>query len=256
MQNDKLEIIILAAGKGTRMGGENPKVLTSINGRPMLSYLLDAVGDVHRQLSTNAKPLIVVGFQAEKVKEAMGEHHRYAHQTVQLGTGHAVKEALASIPSDAKNIIILNGDHPLVNSDTIHSLYRAHVSQSQPITICTICVPDFLDWRMTFNDFGRIIRNENGDILKIVEKNDASDPEKTVREVNAAYYCFDAAWLRDRIHQVTATKPKGEYYLTDLIGIAQREGAVLNSIEIPAHHGLGVNSPEQVKIVERFLLNE
>jgi bifunctional UDP-N-acetylglucosamine pyrophosphorylase/glucosamine-1-phosphate N-acetyltransferase len=246
-----LEIIILAAGKGTRMGSERPKVLVDVNGRPMLSYVLDAVAAAHPK-----KPLIVVGFQAEKVKEAMGPQQRYILQTAQLGTGHAVKEALAGIAADAKQVIVLNGDQPLVDGETIRLLHQAHVSQSQPLTIGTIRLLDFEGWRSTFYDFGRIVRDNKGAIVKIVEKNDATEHERAITEVSPSYFCFDAAWLRDRIHRLTATNPKGEYYLTDLIHIAQSEGAILNSIEIPAHQALGVNTPEQLATVLQFLQNE
>lgn len=124
---------------------------------------------------------------------------------------------------------------------------------AHPITICTINLPDFDAWRAPFYDFGRIIRNEQGLIKKIVEKADATDAEKKVTEVNAAYYCFDAAWLRNHIEKIDASNPKGEFYITSLIGIAQEEGAFLNSIEIPEHQGLGVNTPEQLNIALQFI---
>ncbi|MEI6057943.1 MAG: NTP transferase domain-containing protein [bacterium] len=251
-----LEIIILAAGKGTRMGGEKPKVLVELAGRPMLSYILDTVAQVH-----DKKPIIVVGFQADKVKAAMGPGQRYVFQANQLGTGHAVREALAEVSPSAKYIIVLNGDQPLVGPTTISSLYKAHTAQTssgqssthQPLTISTIRVPDFTDWRMPFYDFGRIIRDEKGLIKKIVEKSEATEQEKAVTEVNPAYYCFDAEWLRDRVKNIDAVNSKGEFYITSLIGMAQAEGAILNSIEIPEHHGLGVNTPEQLTVALKFV---
>ena len=239
----------MAAGKGTRMGGDKPKVLVDVLGRPMLSYALAAIAEVQ-----DKEPIIVVGYQAEKVKQAFGPTRRYAYQEKQLGTGHAVKTALAELAPNARHVIVLNGDHPLVDSTTIHALHTAHVAKAgtQPITMCTIHLPDFADWRAPFFDFGRIVRDEQGFIKKIVEKPDATDAERTITEVNPSYFCFDAAWLRDRIGQITANNPKGEYYLTDLIQIAQREGAVLNSVEIPAHQALGVNTPDQLASALQF----
>jgi bifunctional UDP-N-acetylglucosamine pyrophosphorylase/glucosamine-1-phosphate N-acetyltransferase len=245
-----LEIIILAAGKGTRMGGEKPKVLTDILGRPMLSYVLDAVGKAH-----DREPLIVIGFQAEKVKEVIGPHKRYVLQAEQRGTGHAVKEALAYLTPGTKHVIVVNGDQPLVSAETISSLYKTHVdkNKSGPLTMSTMKLSDFNDWRSAFYDFGRIVRDRKGTIKKIVERTDTSPAEKLITEVNPAYYCFDADWLCDRIKKINTENPQGEYYLPDLIQIAQDEGTVLNSIEIPAHQALGVNTPEQLKTVLKFL---
>lgn len=250
-----LEIIILAAGKGTRMGGDKPKVLVDVAGRPMLSYILDAVAGAHTR-----EPLVVIGFQAEKVKETIGQNRRYVLQEKQQGTGHAVGQAIPHLLPGTQHVIVLNGDQPLVNSASVQTLFQAHLDKNKsgkktPLTIGTIRLPDFGDWRQTFFDFGRIVRNKKGEIEKIVEKSDATDVEKTITEVNPAYYCFDADWLRDRVSQLDTSNPQGEYYITDLIEIAQHEGAILNSVEIPAHQALGVNTPEQLAMVLEFMKN-
>jgi bifunctional UDP-N-acetylglucosamine pyrophosphorylase/glucosamine-1-phosphate N-acetyltransferase len=241
-----LDIIILAAGKGTRMGGDKAKVLTPLAGKPMISHLIQSVEKAY-----GVKPVIVVGFQADTVKEACGPDYRYAHQEVQRGTGHAVREALVHVRPDAQQVIVLYGDHPLVSADMIQSLHTAHVSKKSPITLATAQVGDFNEWRKTFYEFGRIIRDLKGDIVKITEKKDANEIELAVTEINPAYFCFDAEWLRHHINTLDTKNAQGEYYLTDLISIAQKEGHILNSISIPPHEALGANTPEQLN----FLLN-
>ena len=244
-----LEIIILAAGKGTRMGGEKPKVLTDILGKPMISYILDSIEKVH-----DKKPLIVVGFQADKVKAAVGgARGRFVVQTEQKGTGHAVKEALVHIDPAAKYVWVIYGDHPLVSDKTIQSIYKSHAAQSGPLTLGTVKLPDFADWREGFHSFGRVVRDKNSRIKKIIEKLDATDAEQAIKEVSPSYFCFNADWLRAHINELGAANQKSEYYLTDLIEIAQREGHVLNSIDIPAHEALGVNTPEQLQTVLKFI---
>ncbi|MDB5258967.1 MAG: bifunctional UDP-N-acetylglucosamine pyrophosphorylase/Glucosamine-phosphate N-acetyltransferase, partial [Candidatus Taylorbacteria bacterium] len=161
-----LDIIVLAGGKGTRMGGDIAKVLTPVAGRPMLSYVLDAVRGV-----LSHDPVVVVGYQAEKVKETFGADGRYAHQAEQRGTGHAVKVALAHVRPEAKYIFVLYGDHPVIKAETIRSVYEKHSKKDRfaPVTLATVRVPDFNEWRTSFFDFGRIIRYADGSIVKIVE---------------------------------------------------------------------------------------
>jgi bifunctional UDP-N-acetylglucosamine pyrophosphorylase / glucosamine-1-phosphate N-acetyltransferase len=249
-----LDIIILAGGKGTRMGGDNPKVLTEVAGRPMLSYIFDTVRTVHPH-----PPVVVVGYQAEKVMNTFAKDLRYALQKEQRGTGHAVQVALEHVRPDAKYIFVMYGDHPLVKPDTVRAIYEKHIeqkklwsptrSEASPITMATVRLQDFEDWRKQFHDFGRIIRDTLGSIVKIVEKKDASEAEKAITEVNPSYLCFDAKWLSERIKDLGCTNAQGEYYLTDLIGIAQQEGHFLNSLEIPPEEALGVNTPEQLQVV-------
>jgi bifunctional UDP-N-acetylglucosamine pyrophosphorylase/glucosamine-1-phosphate N-acetyltransferase len=245
---DDLEIIVLAGGKGTRMGAEIPKALTDVGGKPMISYVLDAIAGVYRHES-----VIVVGFQSDKVIATLGESRRYALQKEQRGTGHAVHAALSHVRPDAKHVLVLYCDHPLINTDTIRALYNQHIGNTSPITLATVKVSDFNEWRALFFDFGRIIRDTYGSIIKITEKKDATEEEKKITEVNPSYFCFDAAWLRDKINKITTDNTQGEYYLTDLVALAQQDGHKLNSLEIPAREALGVNTKEQLAMVLDFL---
>jgi len=246
---DDLEIIILAGGKGTRMNDSRPKVLTDIKGKPMLTYLLSAVNKV-----CNKKPLIVVGYKAEEIKEVFGEDQRYVIQEQQLGTGHAVQTAIPFILPETKHIIVLYGDHPLIDSDTVLTLYKSHMTQDKsPVTMGTVLIPDFEDWRKPFYDFGRVIKNAENKIIKIVEKKDATTEELEIKEVNPSYFCFNADWLKENIQKLNKNNAQGEYYLTDLVGLAQSEGYELNSCAIPPHEALGVNTPEQLALVLQFI---
>lgn len=244
-----LEIIILAAGKGTRMGDTLPKVLTEIKGKPMLSYLLSSVEKAHSK-----KPIIVLGYKAEEVKEKIGPDNRYIIQGQQLGTGHAVREALIHILPNTKYVMVLYGDHPLVNAETIRNLYTAHIKQkTSPLTLGTIVVTDYLDWRKPFYDFGRILRDPEGKIIRNIEKKDASPVELTIKEVSPSYFCYNLDWLKENIQKIGNKNTQGEYYLPDLVGMARDQGFTLNSCPIPTHEALGVNTPEQLALVLQFI---
>lgn len=244
-----LEIIILAAGKGSRMGGDKPKVLTEIKGKPILSYILKAVQKIHEH-----KPLIILGYKADEVKEKIGADQKYIVQKEQLGTGHAVLQAIPHISPNTEHVMILYGDHPLIDEEVITQIYTAHINQKKsPLTLGTVNVPDFLDWRKPFYDFGRIIRDASGKIIKNVEKKDAKPEELEIKEINPSYFCFDVIWLKENIEKINKVNAQGEYYLTDLVGMAQSQGYELNSCLISTHKALGVNTPEQLELVTQFI---
>ncbi len=242
-----LEIIILAGGKGKRMGGEKPKVLTEVKGRPMISYVLAEI----KKLKIS-EPILVLGYKADEVKQVLGDG-RYALQPEQLGTGHAVACALPYIQNETETVMILYGDHPLVDAETIKNIYAKHQAEKSPVTLATIKVEDFLSWRAPFYDFGRIVRDYNENILKIVEKKDSSELELQIKEVNPSYFCFDKKWLVENIKKLSKQNAQGEYYLTDLIGLAQSQGYTLNSCLIETQKALGINTPEQLALVLKFI---
>lgn len=264
----KFDVIILAAGKGTRMGGELPKVLTKVKGIPMLRYTLDAVAEAGLPHS----PVVVVGYKADLVKEYVAESNktgghnhfmqapRFAHQAEQKGTGHAVMVARDEVHPHASDILILYGDQPLVRAQTLQSIFSHHNAQTKsPMTMATVRVDSFDGWKSTFADFGRVIRDGSiqadgkGNIIAIVEKKDATDEQKNIKEVNPAYFCVDAQWLWKSLAEITPKNSQGEYYLTDLVAIACRQGHTIASIEIPAEEAFGVNTPEQLAHVEKLL---
>lgn len=246
MQN--LEIIILAAGKGTRMNSDEPKVLTEVNGKPMIHYLLTTLKNI------NTKPVIVLGYKADCVKAKIGHNFKFAIQTEQLGTGHAVHTAIPHINADTKHVMVLYGDQPLITAETIKKIYNSHISQNKsPLTLGTVSVTDFADWRKPFYDFGRIIRNKDGKIVKNTEKKDATDAELQITEVNPSFFCYNLDWLKENIKNIGKKNNQGEYYLTDLVGMAQEQGFELNSINIPEQEALGINNVEQLELVSKFI---
>ena len=240
-------IVILAAGKGKRMGpSDRPKVLHTILGKPMLAYVLDAVVES----GVDAKPVIVVGHMAEHVRAVCGTACEYATQPELRGTGDAVMRARPLLEAGAENVMVLVGDQPFVTSRTIRRVADAHASSEATMTLGTVTVPDFDGWRAPFADFGRVVRDASGDVLRIVEVKDAAPEILALKEINPSYYCFKAAWLWKALEGLTTDNASGEYYLTDLLGRAIAEGETVTTVPIPPEEALGVNTPEQLAIAE------
>lgn len=249
---NKLQIIILAAGKSTRMKSNIPKALTELRGKPFLKHILDTI----KEFDPKIKPIIVVGHKKEQIKEALGENHTYAEQHEQLGTGHAVGSAKNAIKSAHEVVLVLATDQPLVSKETLKSIIKKHTEKRPIITLATVTVPDFEDWRMGLNHFGRIIRNIDGSIKKIVEFKDASDKEKKIKELNPALYAFDAEWLWKNINKIRNENAQAEYYLTDLIKMACDQSKKIETI--PVHNiieGLQPNSKEELALLEKLWLH-
>lgn len=246
----KIKIVILAGGKGKRMnGGDTPKVLVPVKGRPMIEYLLESV----EKSGLDSSPVIVVGFQSEAVKQALGEKYKYAEQKELLGTGHAASMAEDACEG-AENVMVLYGDHPLVSDSMIKNLYQTHLNTNAELTMSTIKLPDFGDWREFFyKNFSRIVRDESGKIIKSVEFKDASEEEKKILEVNPCYFCFKASWLWENIKKIKNENAQQEYYLTDLVKMAMESGAKIESVDILPEEGIGANSREELEILEKFV---
>lgn len=232
----KNKVVILAAGKGTRMGSDLPKVLIEIKGKPMIEHLISSV----IESGLDEKPIVVVSpSNKEIISETLKEYPlTYVVQEEQLGTGHAVSVTKNSVPEDVNNIFVFNGDHPFISSKSMISLASSHKNK---VAMMVVELEDFLDWRNVFNSWGRIIKD--GDRIKeIIEFKDASDEVKDVLSVNPAIYCFDKNWLFENISTLKNNNNQKEYYLTDLIKIAFDQGSDINYCLIEAQEGLGINS--------------
>ncbi len=250
---DKLKIIILAGGLGKRMNNPDlPKVLISLKGRPLISYLLEAV----KKSGVCARPLIVVGAKAEMVKEAVGPECDYVLQPEQLGTGHAVMCAEPTLKNQAEDIMVLYGDQPLLRPGTIAELARTHLSSGKVLTMGTVTVADFNDWRGGFYDFGRVIRDDSGTVCSIVEKKDATASQLDIKELNPSYFCFKAAWLWPNLKELKNDNRQKEYYLTDLAAVACRQGPIIETVPVDPREAVGVNTDEQLKLVEQLISDE
>ncbi len=222
--------IILAAGKGTRMKSDLPKVLHPLLGQPMLAYALQAM-----QEATGTQPIVVVGHGAEAVQRTFAQKATFALQDPPLGTGHAVQAAQRAVPEDTRWVLVSNGDMPLLTADTLRGLLEAQQSHDGPITMLTVEVDDP-------RGFGRVVRFPDGRVQAIVEEADATEEQKRIRELNVGAYCFDAAWLWASLPKLPLS-PKGEYYLTDLVGLTVAEGHSVQALRLEdPTEAIGVNT--------------
>ncbi len=246
---DSIKPIILAAGKGKRMRSELPKVLLPMRGKSLITHLLEALTPAR----VSKPATIIVGVESEQVKAACGPEYHYVLQSEQLGTGHAVLCAEKSLRGVAEHIMVLYGDHPLMNTETINRIAEAHLAKQSPITMATVPLEDFDGWRASFKDFGRIIRNAEGDVERIVETKDANEKELLITEVNPSYFCFRASWLWNALKLLDTDNAQGEYYLTALPEMARRHGEPITSVSIDPMTALGANTPEQLETLERLI---
>lgn len=240
MQNT--EIIILAAGKGTRMDSDLPKCLIEVKGEPMIQRLLS---NLESKLIN--KPIVVVGHKAEQVKDFLSNRVRYVHQEEQKGTGHAALTALPEVLPGTKYVVVLYADHPFVSSETIEKLIEK--LESHPVAIVTTYAEDFEGWRKIFKHWGRIIYSPQGMIKGIVEYRDASEDIRSINRINPGFYAFHIDWLRDSLNKVKPNNTQGEYYLTDVIEMAKSIGEV----EIGLFEAMGLNSKEEVQYAESLI---
>ncbi|HOZ53186.1 MAG TPA: NTP transferase domain-containing protein [bacterium] len=241
------KIIILAAGKGTRMKSDLPKTLFPINGKPMIKYLLDSV--FSSQIDDS--PIVVVSpGNREIIQESIDEYPvNFAIQPEPLGTGHAVLSAKDLIPDEASNVLILYGDQPFISQKSIVKILENHDSE---VSMMTVKLSDFDEWRKNFFHWGRIIR-ENNQIREIVEFKDADDNIKEIKEVNPAVFCFNKEWLLKNIENLKNNNNQKEYYLTDLIKMAFEQNIKIKPLFIDAREAIGVNSPEELDIARSLI---
>ncbi len=235
---ENLDVIIMAAGQGTRMKSATIKILHTAAGRPIIDYVLDLAAEI-----CTRQPVMIVGHQREAVQQAVGGRARYAVQDVQKGTGHAVLQA-APLLDGAGHVLILSGDVPLTRPETLQRLLDEHEQSQNALTLLTMKLDDPAM-------YGRIVRDAGGAVARIVEAKDASEDEKRINEVNAGIYVFDGRYLFDNLRNLSTNNAQGEYYLTDLLGVlrsaGKRVGAVVASDPIEA---LGVNSRADLASVE------
>jgi bifunctional N-acetylglucosamine-1-phosphate-uridyltransferase/glucosamine-1-phosphate-acetyltransferase GlmU-like protein len=251
MENlNNLKIIILAAGKGVRMKSEEPKALTLLQGKPFLLHILDTL----KSFDSETKPIIVVGYKKERIKEVLGEEYTYAEQYEQLGTGHAVGSARSAVDSPHDIVLVISADQPLISKETLERIIKKHLEKKPIITMGIVTVPDFEDWRVGLNHFGRIVRGKDGAIKKIVEFKDTNDEEKKIMELNPALYAFDAKWLWENIDKIKNENAQKEYLLTDLIKMAFDQNKKIETVEIAnIIEAFQPNSKEELENLEKVV---
>jgi len=213
----KTDVVILAAGQGSRMRSSLPKVLHRLAGRPMLQHVIDRA----RALQPDGLHL-VIGHGGEQVAQAVADQGlNLVWQREQLGTGHAVAQALAQIDQDAV-VLVLYGDVPLTPAETLQQLIE--IAAQGDLALLTVELDDP-------TGYGRIIRNAVGDLVAIVEQKDASEAQKQIREVNTGIMAFPPGALHRWLPRLSANNAQGEYYLTDVIAMAAKEGVRIRAIQ-------------------------
>lgn len=244
------QVIIMAGGKGTRMNMTDlPKTMIPVAGKPIVERIAEAAIEAVPE----TKPVIIVGFQGHTIVDHLGYRADCVEQKEQLGTGHAVACAAPLLRGrmEISHIIVLAGDQPLISADTIRTILSHHENRGETITLGTVVVPDYTGIHEHLLHYGRIVRNGDGSVLRIVEYKDATEEERAIREVNTSIYCFDASWLWEHIDRLGSDNASKEFYITDLIGMAMGEGKTICAIPLPDPlEGLNVNTPEHLEAIE------
>jgi len=234
--------IILAAGQGTRMKSKLYKVLHPVCGKPMVQHVIDQV----KSLNIN-EIVTIVGHGAEKVKEQLGNDSQYALQAEQLGTAHAVLQSEAMLADKEGVTIVVCGDTPLIKAETMEALFKHHEETNAKATILTARAEDP-------TGYGRIVRNGDGFVEKIVEHKDATEQERSIDEINTGTYCFDNKLLFETIHKVSNDNVQGEYYLPDVIEILKNQGEIVSAFVTDSFaETLGVNDRVALAEAERTM---
>ena len=241
----KTATIILAAGKGTRMRSDLPKVVFEIAGEPMINRVINTARQVDSE-----RIIVVIGYKREIVKSVIpaDECIHFAVQEPQNGTGHAIMVCKDQIEDFQGIVFILYGDVPLLTSATLKKMYKTHIDESSACTVLTAVMDDPLQ-------YGRIVREGDGSFKKIVEHKDASESERKIKEINTGIYCYNSQDLPESISKLKNENSQGEYYLTDTLEILRNEGRHVSTLILDDNvEASGVNSPEQLKELEQELI--
>ena len=232
---ESLKAVILAAGKGTRMESDLPKVIHTIDEKPMVEYVIDAVKEAGVQ-----EICLIVGYKSEEVKNAVTSKVSYAFQEEQLGTGHAVKCA-ADFIGETGDVLVLCGDTPLIKGKTLKEAIGYHKEAQDKMTVISAIVDDP-------TGYGRIIRDENNEFLKNVEHKDATEEERKSKEVNSGMYIFSAKDLKNALEKINNDNVQGEYYLPDTLEIIKKEGGKVGAYILEDSDEMaGVNTKAQLQ---------
>lgn len=241
-----IEAIILAAGKGTRMKSDLPKVMHNVAGKPMIAWIIEALKPVCNVLN------VVTGHGREIVEDFIGKNFpdvKFSFQEVQNGTGGAVRAAIPNVSDDADSVLICAGDTPLIKTETFEKAEKFFAESGSDLLIVSTILDDA-------GSYGRILRSENGDVAGIVEFLDADESQREIKEINSGIYLVDKRFLTEAIYKLKNNNAKKEYYLTDIVKIAvDMHKKVTAYVEHDSFSLSGINDREQLNVVEKVLLN-
>ncbi len=242
--HSSLITLIMAAGKGTRMKSDLAKVLHSIDGKPMIHFVIQLA----RELGSR-RVIAIIGHQKERVREELDyEHIEFAVQEPQLGTGHAIMQAEPLLHDYDGDALVLSGDVPLLTEQTMRRLIGLHRDHNAMATVLTTVMPDP-------TGYGRVIRGKNDDVVKIVEHKDATDDERKIREINSGIYVFNSRELFSALKKINSDNAQNEYYLPDVLKVLISENKKVSALITDDFHEIsGINTAEQLKEAENILI--
>jgi len=234
--------VVMAAGKGTRMKSDLPKVCHVAAGKPLVRWVVDAC-----RAAGIERVVAIVGYQQEKVREALdGQGVEYAVQQQQLGTGHAALQARSVLGESATRLFVLNGDAPLIDAATLGAMRDRHVADGAAMTLTSTVPAKPLE-------YGRVIRGADGFVLDIVEERDCTPEQAAIRDLNVGFYVFEAPGVWPVLESLGSTNAAGEYYITDMARAYSRQGGRVTAVQVPEVVGCGVNTPEQLAHIDGLL---
>lgn len=234
----KLAAVIMAAGKGTRMKSKLPKVMHPLAGKPLIEHVLDTIQGLEIE-----RPKVVLGHGREVIAERISGQAEIIVQAEQLGTGHALMQALPYL-QDSVDVLVLSGDQPLLQTETLRRLLELHKDQEAAATVLTAIMEEPFG-------YGRIIKHEN--LEKIIEEKDATEEQRQIREINTGTYCFRVSELRAALQEITPKNAQGEYYLTDVFDVLIGKGQKVATLcTADPHEALGINSRGQLAEAENI----
>lgn len=234
--------VVLAAGQGTRMRSKLYKVLHPVCGKPMVQHIVDRLENANID-----EIVVIVGHGAEQVKKQLGDTVRYAHQEKQLGTAHAVMMSSDLLKGKQGTTLVVTGDTPLIKDETLKRLMEHHIQTGASATVLTTVLDDA-------TGYGRIVRQADGSVAKIVEHKDATDEERRILEINTGIFCFDNQKLFQALTKVSNHNVQGEYYLPDVIEILKNDHDIISAyLTEDAEEGMGVNDRVQLSHAEQIL---
>jgi bifunctional UDP-N-acetylglucosamine pyrophosphorylase/glucosamine-1-phosphate N-acetyltransferase len=248
INNKKVFAIIMAAGKGTRIGAtDKPKVMFEVAGKPIIGWAIGPFVDLKNRGIID-RIITIVGFHGDQVIDYLGDKSEFAWQKDQLGTGHAVQQAEDFIGMEDGYTLIVNGDHPLYSAKTFEKMLNEAAEKDLTLGFATVISAH------RFDDYGRVIRNENGQAYAVVELQDATDEQKKIEERSINLYVVDNKWLFNSLKHIKPFGPKNEYYITAIVEMAAEEGKNLDAIIIDDQdEALGINTLDDRDEAEKIL---